>query len=255
MYLISEGIQVPKNKLIHRTQLDIASCEHILDFIFHNGLLQDVAYGITNLKYSTVETQTVPHAVIAASCKHIILYYLQHCQENQFIPLSQSTLYKILKELKPSQRKSQAGLDITTADGLNGYNTLEDILKKHFKSNERLIDSLEKGKRYIRIGYPQHCTDHNPCTSHCISYALSDKLNHNLTKEVLYRVEEHDNICELCSNIFSTIGNIIDAIKESDIPNEADLLYDAKNAREDTFKGVCHSICHVKKKTKQNWML
>ena len=99
-----------------------------------------------------------------------------------------------MKELKPSQRKSLAGLDNTTADGLSGYNTLEDILKKHFKSNKRLSDSLEKGKRYIKIGYPQHCTDHNPCASHCISYALSDKLNHNLTKEVLCRVEEHDSI-------------------------------------------------------------
>ena len=111
-------------------------------------MLKDVAYGIANLKYSTGETPTIPHAVITASCKHIILYYLQrYCQENQFIPLSQSTLYKILKELKPSQRKSLAGLDNTTADGLNGYNTLEDNLKKHFKSHKRLTDSLEKGKR------------------------------------------------------------------------------------------------------------
>ena len=199
-------------------------------------MLKDVAYGITNLKYSTGETQTIPHAVITASYKHIILYYLQrYCQENQFIPVSQSTLYKILKELKPSQRKSLAGLDNTTADGLNGYNTLEDNLKKHFKSHKRLIDSLEKGKRYIKIGNSQCCTNYNPCASHCISYALPDKLNHNLTKEVLCRVEEHDNICELCKTIFSTIDEIIDFVKESDIPNKPDLLYDAKKCQRRYF--------------------
>ena len=93
-----------------------------------------------------------------------------------------------MKDLKLSQRKSLAGLDNTTADGMNGYNTLEDILKKHFKSNKRLIDSLEKGKHCIKIGYPQQCIDLNPCTSNCISYALSHKLNQNLTKEVLCRV-------------------------------------------------------------------
>ena len=62
---------------------------------------------------------------------------------------------------------------------------------------------------------------------------------------MLCRVEEHDNICELCNNIFSTINETIDFIKESDIPNKSDLLYDAKNAKEDIFKWVCHSIHHV----------
>ena len=52
---------------------------------------------------------------------------------------------------------------------------------------------------------------------------------------MLCRVEEHDNICELCNNIFSTINETIDFIKESDIPNKSDLLYDAKNAKEDIF--------------------
>ena len=53
---------------------------------------------MTNLKHSTGETQTIPHAVTTASYKHILLYYLQYCQENQFIPLSKSTLYNIFKE-------------------------------------------------------------------------------------------------------------------------------------------------------------
>ena len=88
LHQISEGIQLPKNKLICRACFDTVKCEHFLDFIFHNSLLQDVTYRIKNLKYSTGETQTIPHAVITASFKHIILFYSQCCQENQFIPLS-----------------------------------------------------------------------------------------------------------------------------------------------------------------------
>ena len=62
---------------------------------------------------------------------------------------------------------------------------------------------------------------------------------------MLCRVEEHDNFCELCNSIFSIIDKIIDFIKESNIPNKPDLLYVAKNAREDIFKWVCHSIHQV----------
>ena len=39
------------------------------------------------------------------------------------------TLYRILNELNPSQRKSIAGLDDTTADGLNGFKSLENVVK------------------------------------------------------------------------------------------------------------------------------
>lgn len=53
-------------------------------------------------------------------------------------------------------------------------------------------------------------------------------------------VDEHDSICELCNNIFSTTDKITDFIKESDIPNKPDLLYDTKKCQ-----WACHSIRHV----------
>ena len=89
------------------------------------------------------------HAVITSKYKHITAYYLQFCQDNNYESLSESSLYRILKELKPSQRKSLAGLDNTTADGLNGFSILADIVKKYFPGNKGIVDNTWKGENNI----------------------------------------------------------------------------------------------------------
>ena len=37
-----------------------------------------------------------------------------------------------------------------------------------------IMNKLEQGKRYLKIGYTQHCEYHSTIPSHCISLALSD---------------------------------------------------------------------------------
>ena len=76
LYSLTEGISIPENKKHKRSKLDLRKCDHFLDFIFHNGLIQDVAYGTTNLTYSSGDTQTIPHDVITVKYKHIIAYDL-----------------------------------------------------------------------------------------------------------------------------------------------------------------------------------
>ena len=95
---------------IHSPKMDLNISEHFLDFIFCNGLLQDVAYGTTKLNFSNGESQILPHAVIIAKYAHIICYYIKFCENSNFEPLSETSLYRILKALKPSQRKNLAGL-------------------------------------------------------------------------------------------------------------------------------------------------
>ena len=52
--------------------MDQLKCEHFLDFIFTSGILMDVAYGSTNIKYDSGETQTRPHAVLTVRFKHAV---------------------------------------------------------------------------------------------------------------------------------------------------------------------------------------
>ena len=117
LQVFSEGIKTPDVSKHNRLKLDINKCNHFLDFIFNNGLLQDVASGTSVLKYTNGEKQVVPHAILVARFKHVITYYQKYCDES-FQPSSECTLYRFLNELNPSQRKSLVGLDDTTADGL-----------------------------------------------------------------------------------------------------------------------------------------
>ena len=73
MYSLTEGIIIPENKKHQWSKLDLQKCDHFLDFVFHNGLIQGVAYGATNLTYSSGDTQTIPHAVMTAKYKHYSL--------------------------------------------------------------------------------------------------------------------------------------------------------------------------------------
>ena len=65
--------------------------------------------------------------MLVAQFKHVITYYQKFCDES-CQPLSECALYRILNDLNPWQQKSLAGLDDTTAYGLNGSKSLENVI-------------------------------------------------------------------------------------------------------------------------------
>ena len=99
-------------------------CEHFLDFIFTSGILMDVAYRTANVKYDNGETQTLPHAVLTVRFKHVIGSYIEMCKSSEFQSLGESPLYRILRSLKSSQRKSLSRLDDIMTDGINALDSL-----------------------------------------------------------------------------------------------------------------------------------
>ena len=76
--------------------MDQLKCEHFLDFIFTSGILMDVEYGTTNIKYNSGETQTIAHVVLTVRFKHAIVSYIDMCKSSEFQPLSENSLYRIL---------------------------------------------------------------------------------------------------------------------------------------------------------------
>ena len=62
--------------------------------------------------------------------------------------MADSSFYRILKELKPTQWKASAWLVSTTADGLNGLSILADIVKNYFAGNKGIADTW-KGENDI----------------------------------------------------------------------------------------------------------
>ena len=53
LYSLTEGISISENKTQKWSKLDLQKCDHFMDSIFHDGLIQDVAYGTANLTYSS----------------------------------------------------------------------------------------------------------------------------------------------------------------------------------------------------------
>lgn len=214
-----------------------------INFIFNNGLLQDVAYGTATLKYDNGEKQKVPHAIVVARFNHVISYYLQFCTNDSFEPLSESSLNKILKQMNPSQRKSLAGLDDTTADGLNGFKTLANTVSNFVGRKKHYLDRLEQAKKYLKIVYPQNCQDHSAYQTHCMSLALSDPSVSNLQRilHVPHCSNGHSGTCNSCSDLHDLLNELTALGKElSD-----DVIYDVGIAKENILKWQHHIIRHV----------
>ena len=90
--------------------------------------MQDVAYGVTNINYDSGDTQSVPHAILQCKYSHAIDYYLTSCEDRNVEPLSETTCWRILRAIKPSQKRL-ACLDDITAEGMNGFEFLKDTVK------------------------------------------------------------------------------------------------------------------------------
>ena len=146
------GIRKPENVIFKRTRINENKVEHFISFLFSSGLMQDVAYGSTTIKFDCGDSQSIPHAILQSKYTHVIQFYQEVCEEIEYDPLSGSSLWRILRAIKPSQRKSLAGLDDITADGMNGFETIKNVLSD-LKCQRELFNDLEKSKRYLKMNY------------------------------------------------------------------------------------------------------
>lgn len=238
--------QRPERKQL-RQKLDLQQAKHFLEFLFGSNLIQDVAYGTTIIKYDSGEKQLLPHAVLTAMRSHVIQDYKQHCtqklslSEDEF--LSDSTLWKILRNIKPSQKRAMAGLDNVTANGLKGFLLLENVVTSltDVKLRRALLRQLEQSKRYLKIGYRMHCEISSSCETHCISFALSNQAFENLQ---LDHRHIHTETCQQCALLLSTIeavGNLVsDVSKDQDEENE--IMYDVNMAKSSILEWMAHIL-------------
>ena len=101
----SEGLLLPTKEKHTRLRLDMAKAEHFLDYMFNSGLLQDVAYGVNRLRFDNGTNLKVANAVLTTKFSHAIMLYENTCEAANYQPLSVQSLFRILRNIKPSQRK------------------------------------------------------------------------------------------------------------------------------------------------------
>ena len=149
---MANGLEIPKKAIITRNKLNIQKCEHFLDFLFNNKLLQDVAYGITNIKFDNGDCQKIAHAMLVTKYSHTISFYLEACKNSDYNPLSKSSLWRILASIKPSKRKSLGGLDNLTASGINGFETIIKQASK-YRIETTTTEAIQNGRTYLKTNY------------------------------------------------------------------------------------------------------
>lgn len=238
----------------HRQRLDMLKVEHFIDFANRPYFYQDVAYGNRVLKLDSGETIEMPNVVRTVTRSTMISQYLESCQEEQFEPLSQSTLYKILEVREASQRKSLQGLDNTAADGASGFQTVERILDELEKAGVSKLwcndarRALKDGKRYLKTNYRVHCKDdESTCPDHCRKFALSDGCDPDFQEKCSHL---HSTICTDCEALKSVLGDIETKIASSSAnlyskKHQEDLLYDFEQAKANIIHWKAHILRSV----------
>ena len=199
------------------------------------------------LKFEGGGVQILPHAILTANYTHTINLYIDTCTKLGIETLSFMSLWRILKSLKPSQQKSLAGLDDTTADGLNGFKALEDLCQK-LGEKKKNHPKLERGKRYLKFKYQGHCEELSSIESHCATCALSDPKDEAVS--CVPNNHHHTERCLECHEILDTIDEIISFITLSDYQDKEDMLYDADACKKKVTTWMKHIMRHSAKQSK-----
>ena len=161
-----------------RLKMSPCKVKHYISFMFDCGYIQDVASGTTTvLKLSNGKCIDIPLAVRTIQRQHIICVYQEYCRETGFQVLSESSLWNVLNTFHTNQRKAVRGLDVYTADGLNGFQALEEIVSSKIPEDLRkdYTNMLCNSKRYLKAQYIVSIADEsNEVASHYKMLALSE---------------------------------------------------------------------------------
>lgn len=255
----SVGPGEPVNKGIqHRIRIDKTKLDHFIDFINRPYFYQDVSYGTRKLKLDNGETIIMPNIVRTVTRSTIITQYVEHCKEEEFSPLSERTMYRVLKVREASERKSLQGLDNIAADGAAAFLTLEKIiddLEQAGVEKSKLNDlrrRIREDKNYLKTEYKIHCKiEEDECADHCRKFALSDSLDKDFQCSCSH---QHNVVCPKCDDLkklFVDMKALIDSLSTRFYSHDQkdDLTYDLVEAEKQIFEWKGHILRSINQET------
>lgn len=134
--------------------------DHFLTFITSGQVIQDLPFGEKTLKLSTGAKVTVPNVVRTLIPEQVVQQYTTYCKETGFLPMSRSSLSRVLSVCSASVRKSLQGFDYFSADGAQAFDEIEAIALKlgdeYGKGHtwaKNLLSKSKMAKRYLKGNY------------------------------------------------------------------------------------------------------
>jgi hypothetical protein len=219
--------------------MDLNKAKHFVDFLLSSEILHISPFGTTMLKNNDKSIYIAPKAQLTGFPKHAIMHYLESCKLTGFQPLSDSSLWRIIHLLNPSQRKQMSELDNFVADGINAIETMVEIIEKVASIDEKthLTRSFKKVEEYLKIKYSGHCVTESNCASHCIKHSLSSERQPQFSNKCSI---PHSTVCEDCENVFDSLENLEKIVENCDHPIKESLMFDFRVAKENILNWMKH---------------
>ena len=147
------NVPVAENK---RMKVLPPQLDHFLAFITSSYVMQDLPFGEKTLKLSSNTEIKIPNIVRTMIPEQIVQQYQSYCHETGFVPMSRSTLCRILKVCSASVCRSLQGLDYVSAEGAKAFDELAAIIENLGDSGKGLSwaksqsEKLKQTKRYLK---------------------------------------------------------------------------------------------------------
>lgn len=146
--------------------------------------------------------------------------YLFYCQENEIPSFCRTTLFNILKTIKPIQKTSLAGLDDVVADGIEAFKKLKEIVTSSSGARKlEFLQKLDEANDFLKRTQIRHLSEASDCLQHCASFALSDPKNTKLQQPCHH---QHSLSCNDCIEIFILMDEVKEYVQRSTIIQGAD---------------------------------
>eukprot|EP00105_Crassostrea_gigas_P039753 XP_019923901.1 PREDICTED: uncharacterized protein LOC105330822 isoform X2 [Crassostrea gigas] len=247
-----EGTEVPNQKPVFHRKMDIIKLDHALDFIFNPAFYQVSSIGTKEMRLEDGSVISIPEVVRTVWHSTLVKIYLAYCEETEFIPLSRSTLYHILRVCHASRRTNLKGLDNTAAYGGNSYDVLLSTVAEVEKyATDGLLlmelkeckDSLVASRIYMKTDFKMHIKQTDHCGDHCINYALSDPLDNQFQQTCIDH--QHDVACDRCQLLPTAILNlkeILDKLADLSPNTKEEMLVDIEAAEAKILEWKSHIV-------------
>ena len=128
--LHGRGTPVPSQSPRTRMVVPQEKLAHFLDFITSPHIIQDLPFGEKVVSLSTKEVIKIPNVVRNMIPERIVQQYKAYSKEENFTPLSRSTLLRILQVCPASTRKSLQGIDYISSAGVQVFDNLESVTER-----------------------------------------------------------------------------------------------------------------------------
>ena len=144
----------------------------------------------------------------------------QECKQEGKEPLNERTCFRIMECCSASRQKSLQGLDNTSTDGIEAFETLETLVEMLATNGagaswgRETAQRLRAGKKYLKCDYKCNLGPDEHCPDHCIEFALSDPGQDQFCGPCNH---EHDLVCLQCQSIKEILNSIKEKVENNDI--------------------------------------